>query len=139
MELYLLYLIVFGATCIVGVPILSYFQYMFIHGMTISEWIEGLPVTFGIVVVLIGIISVIMHAVMRPLIKILNKAKTEELEPEEKVIFAKIFGKMNIITTSILLFSYVFANVLLVIIKATKGVFSLGDNITEVATRHTDD
>ena len=134
MELYLLYLIVFGATCIVGVPILSYFQYMFIHGMTISEWIEGLPVTFGIVVVLIGIISVIMHAVMRPLIKILNKAKTEELEPEEKVIFAKIFSKMNIITTSILLFSYVFANVLLVIIKATKGVFSLGDNITEVAT-----
>ena len=134
MELYLLYLIVFGATSIVGVPILSYFQYMFIHGMTISEWIEGLPVTFGIVVVLIGIISVIMHAVMRPLIKILNKAKTEELEPEEKVIFAKIFSKMNIITTSILLFSYVFANVLLVIIKATKGVFSLGDNITEVAT-----
>lgn len=127
MELYFLYLIIFGSTCIIGVPILSYIQYMCIHGMTISDWLEGLPTTISIVFALMALIAGLMFIVMKPLIVLMKKSKTEELERDEKLQFTKVFNKMAILSTIILLVAYVIGNGLLVVIKAKKGVFDLGE------------
>ena len=87
MELYWIYLAIFGGTTIVGVPMLSFMQYKFIHGMPVSAWIEGLPLTFVIVAILWITIAIIMRFVMQPVIKAMKKAKTTELSDEEKLSF----------------------------------------------------
>ena len=94
MELYGIYLAIFGGTTIVGVPMLSFMQYKFIHGMPVSAWIEGLPLTFVIVAILWITIAIIMRFVMQPVIKAMKKAKTTELSDEEKLSFIYVFKKM---------------------------------------------
>mgnify|MGYP003443891353 CR=1 FL=1 len=94
MELYWIYLAIFGGTTIVGVPMLSFMQYKFIHGMPVSAWIEGLPLTFVIVAILWITIAIIMRFVMQPVIKAMKKANTTELSDEEKLSFIYVFKKM---------------------------------------------
>lgn len=126
MELYGIYLVIFGLTSLIGVPMLSYMQYAFIHGMPTSAWLEGLPMTVGIVIFLWTTIAIIMYFTMRPLIRSMKKAQSQELSDEEKFEFVGVFKKMSKISAVALIIGYVVGNGALLIIKASKGVFNLG-------------
>ena len=134
MELYWIYLAIFGGTTIVGVPMLSFMQYKFIHGMPVSAWIEGLPLTFVIVAILWITIAIIMRFVMQPVIKAMKKANTTELSDEEKLSFIYVFKKMAKISAIVLIIGYVVGNATLLFLKAAKGVFSLGATMPEKIT-----
>ena len=134
MELYWIYLAIFGGTTIVGVPMLSFMQYRFIHGMPVSAWLEGLPMTFAIVVFLWITIAIIMFFVMQPVIKAMKKAKTSELSEEEKLSFIHVFKKMAKISAIVLIIGYVVGNGTLLFLKAAKGVFNLGATMPEKIT-----
>ena len=133
MELYVLFLCIFGITSFIGVPVLSYVEYMFIHGETISAWLEGLTTTIIVVIALIFIVSGLIYIVMKPLIQSLKKSKLQDLTQEEKLQFSHVFRKMSYINTGILFVAYLVGNGLLVVLKARKGIFHLGDTPQEVA------
>lgn len=134
MELYLLFLLIFGCTCIVGVPMLSYVQCTFIHGLPVSNWLEGLPTTFAVVLLIMGIVACISYFTMKPLIILLKKAKTEELTSDEKKLFSTVFKKLNTIITIVLAFAYIGTNALIVFIKSKKGAYDLGSTPDEIIT-----
>ncbi|MCQ2592260.1 MAG: methyl-accepting chemotaxis protein [Treponema sp.] len=131
MELYLIFLAIFGATSLIGVPVLSYVQIIFIHGQTVKEWLHGLPTTFAVIVFLMALISIIMYFVLRPLIELLRKSKAQALSPFEISQFNRTFSKMALITTIILSISYLVGNGFLVLLKAKKGLFNLGSSPSE--------
>ena len=135
MELFTIFIAIFGISTVIGVPLLSYGQYTFIHGMSFGEWLQGLPLTLGIVAVLFAFICITTYLVMRPLMNLLRKVNSGlELSPEEKLSYSGIFSKVFRIITIVLFFGYVVGNGSLLFIKASKGVYSLGENPKEVTT-----
>ena len=131
MELYGIYLAIFGLTSLVGVPMLSFMQYHFIYGLPNSEWLAGLPMTVGIVGVIWISVAVIMRITMEPLIASMKKGKSEELSEEEKLNFVKVFRKMAKISAVALVIGYIIGNSSLLIIKASKGIVNLGSTSSD--------
>ena len=131
MELYILFILIFSISSIIGVPVLSYVQYIFIHGMTIKDWIEGLPITVAVVFALILIISLIMNVLMQPIIKSYKLSKVQKLTQAEKLRFSKIFTYMDTASSIILAFGYIVGNGFLILLKVKKGIFTLGNSKIE--------
>lgn len=134
MELYVLFLFIFGCTCIIGVPMLSYVQCTFIHGLPLSSWLEGLPTTLIVVLFIMIIVAAISYFLMKPLIELLKKSKTQDLAMEEKKLFSVIFKKLERTVTIILALAYIGTNALLVFIKSKKGAYDLGSDPEEIIT-----
>lgn len=134
MELFALYVAVFGISTLVGIPLLSYGQYTFIHGLGFNEWLAGLPMTLLIVVVNFMIVCVVAYIAMKPLIALLKKVRSgSPITPEERLSYGRVFKILEIAISAILFVGYVIGNMTLLFVKAKKGIYKLGDSPAEVA------
>ncbi len=127
MELFIIYITIFAFTTLLGVPLLSATQFIFIHNKTFAEWAPTFGTTFLFILLLIFLISLFAFLALRKAIPIVNKAKTENLTKEEKLTFAKTFSRLEIVTPLIIFAGYYIGNVSLFFIKASHGDFSLGN------------
>lgn len=134
MELFFIYVAVFGVSTVIGVPLLSLTQYIFVHNKSVSEWAAGLGTTLGIVTVLFIIVSACAYFALRKTFPILKEAKDQALSEEEKKLFSKSFTNLGTVSFISLFMGYVVGNVLLLVIKAKKGVFALGNTKGEFVT-----
>ncbi len=129
MDLFKLYIAVFGISTLILVPFLSYGQYTYIHGMEVGDWLRGQPVTMATVLVLFILISITAYITMRPLIAQLKKIEAgHSLSEEEKTDFGGIFKRLEVIITLVLLFGYVIGNTVILAIKVSKGTYTLGQS-----------
>ncbi len=134
MELFISYVVIFTITTLIGVPLLSATQFIFIHNKTFAEWAPTFGTTFLFILLLIFLISLFAFFALRPALPIAEKAKKENLSREEKLLFAKTFSNLEIVTFFIIFAGYFIGNVSLFFIKAGRGDFSLGNTQLEKTT-----
>ena len=91
MSIYAIYMIFFGLSTFVGVPLLSSFQVTQIKGSDYADWVAGLPITMGATVLIFIVVSLITYFIMKPLRKAIKDAETRELTQEEKSQASRLF------------------------------------------------
>jgi methyl-accepting chemotaxis protein len=133
MTLFSLYVIIFAVCSFVGVPLLSLVEYIHVYHMGMDQWLTGLPVTLGITSGLVVLVSVIVRFQMKPAILVIKKAETQELSFEEKVQFVPAFKRVRITSYVMILISYLIGNGGTLVLKAAKGVLSIGNTTGEKA------
>ena len=116
-----MYMVFFGFSTVVGVPLLSSFQVTQIKGSSWADWAGNLGVTLGPAAGIFVIISLIIYTIMKPLMQIIKKAETEDISDAEKDTIKKGFAKIKIITTISLLVGYFLGNGSTIIIKTLTG------------------
>ncbi|MBR6295856.1 MAG: hypothetical protein IKR40_05210 [Treponema sp.] len=121
MNLFQLYMLFFGFSTVVGVPLLSSFQVTQIKNSTWGDWAGNLGTTLGPAAGILVIISLIVYTIMKPLMQIIKKAETEAISDAEKDTIKKGFAKIKIITTISLLVGYFLGNGSTIIIKTVTG------------------
>ena len=84
MNLFQLYMLFFGFSTVVGVPLLSSFQVTQIKNSTWGDWAGNLGTTLGPAAGILVIISLIVYTIMKPLMQIIKKAETEAISDAEK-------------------------------------------------------
>lgn len=126
MNLFVLFMIFFGISTIVGVPMLSSFQVTQIKGSTWGEWATSLGASLGPAAGIFIVVSLIVYFIMKPLLKLLKEAETRELSSEEKINAQKILRKVNIISLVSILVGYIAGNGTTIIIKTMAGKLNYG-------------
>ena len=121
MNLFQLYMWLFGISTIIGVPLLSSLQVTQIKGGEWSEWVGGLGATLGPATGIAVVISIVGYIVMKPLLQLIKKAETQEISEEEKRSSERILKKLKIITTIALMVGYLLGNGTTIIIKKLAG------------------
>lgn len=121
MNLFQLYMLLFGISTIIGVPLLSSLQVTQIKGGKWSEWVGSLGVTIGPATGISIIISIVAYIVMKPLLQLIKKAESEDISQEEKAGIETILNKIKIITTIALMIGYPIGNGTTIIIKTLEG------------------
>ena len=129
MNLFQIYMLLFGFTTVVGVPLLSSFQVTQIKGSTWADWISSLGASLGPAAGIFIVVTIISYIIMRPLLKTLKKAETEKISDDELKSVEKTLGKVRLLTTISLMAGYPIGNGATIIIKtlATKVRYSAVD------------
>jgi len=121
MDIFGLYMIFFGISTVVGVPLLSSFQIATIKGSTYADWVSGLAASLGPAAGILITISIVAYFVIKPLKKAVKEAETRELTLEEKVKAKKVIDRLNIISIISLFAGYPLGNGTTIIIKTLAG------------------
>lgn len=121
MDIFGIYMIFFGISTIVGVPLLSSYQVATIKGSTYGDWLSGLGASLGPAAGIMIIISVIAYFILKPLKKAVKDAETRELSFEEKLKAKKVIDKLNLISIISILAGYPIGNGTTIIIKTITG------------------
>ncbi len=121
MNLFFSYLIIFGASTLIGVPLLSSFQVTQIHGSTWSYWVHTLGTILSPAVAAFVIIAVIVYYMLKPLTKLITTAEQRALSEEEKQSAQKILKKIDIVSTISILLGYLLGNGIVITINTLKG------------------
>ncbi len=121
MTLFGLYMLFFGFSTIVGVPLLSSFQVTQIKGSTYGDWVSSLGASLGPAAGIFVIISIIVYFVSKSLFKLLKEAENRELTLEEKRYSKKVLNRLNLITVISLFAGYPLGNGATIIIKTIAG------------------
>lgn len=121
MDLFSLYMLFFGLSTIIGVPLLSSFQVTQIKGSGYDDWLSGLAATLGPATGIFILISVVTYFMLKPLNKYLKDSVTRSLSTEEILHSKKIIKKVNLISTISILVGYVLGNGTTIIIKTALG------------------
>jgi len=121
MNLFQLYMLLFGISTIIGVPLLSSLQVTQIKGSEWIEWAGSLGVTIGPAAGISIIIAIVSYIVMKPLLQLIKKAETEEISQEEKRGIEPTLNKIKIITTIAMMVGYPIGNGTTIIIKKLAG------------------
>lgn len=131
MDIYGIYLFFFGFSTIVGVPLLSSFEVTQIKGSTVADWVSGLPVTMGSAILIFIAVSLIAHAILKPLLTAIKEAETRDLSKEEQFNANKILQRLKTVTVISLIIGYPIGNGATIIIKTLAGKvsYSTGDLI----------
>lgn len=124
MNLFQLYMLFFGVSTVIGVPLLSSFQVTQIKGSTWQDWVSGLGASLGPAAGIFVVITIITFIIMKPLLNLLEKAKTESITREEQKSVDGILRKIRIITTVALMVGYLLGNGSTIIIKTLTGKVS---------------
>lgn len=127
MSLFFTYLLIFALCAFIGVPFLSLTMNIYIHRISFSDFVEGLPTTFAVAIFLIILIAIFVRIQISPVLRVINKAKTEKLTEDEKVLFIPAFKKIKITTYILLFVGYVIGTAGVVFIKFLRGVVDLGN------------
>ena len=131
MNIYGIFMLFFGLSTVIGVPLLSSFQVTQIKGSNYADWLSGLPATLGPAFLIVIIVSIIAYKVMEPLIKAIKKSETRELTRDERVQASKVLKRLRIVTITSLVIGYPIGNGTTIIIKTLAGKvqYSLRDII----------
>ena len=121
MNLFQIYMVFFGFTTIIGVPLLSSFQVTQIKGSTWADWVSSLGASLGPAAGIFVIITIVSYIIMKPLLEIINNSKTQEITDEEKHSVEKILRKVRILATVALMSGYPVGNGATIIIKTIAG------------------
>ena len=129
MNLFQIYMLFFGFTTLIGVPLLSSFQITQIKGSSWADWLSSLGTSLGPAAGIFVVITIVVYFIMKPALKILKKAETETISDDELKSVEKTLSKIRIITTASLLGGYPLGNGTTIIIKTitTKVNYSFVD------------
>ncbi len=133
MRLFKKYFLVYISSTVVGCLLMTYGQYIYIHGVPISEWVRDFPMLFIIIAVLSVIVLTLVWFHLKPLNALLERVQQagsieEEEEEEEVSQFRKIRNRLRIITTISFMAAYVFGALAIILINSHLGHFILGFN-----------
>ena len=131
MSLFITYLLFFGLSTVIGVPLLSSFQVTQIKGSTWLDWAQHLGTSLGPAAGIFVLVSIIAYRMIKPLSKLIKEAETRSLTDDEKKYAQKILGRINTITTISLLLGYPVGNGSTIIIKTLTG--GLNYNIVDLS------
>lgn len=121
MNIYAIYLVFFGISTIIGVPLLSSFQITQIKGGTYAEWFSSIGATFGPATGVVIVVGLISYYMMKPLLSAIKEAEKRELTYEEKLKAGKVLNKLNVVTVVSLILGYLVGNGSTIIIKTLTG------------------
>ena len=121
MNLFSIYLLFFGISTIVGVPLLSSFQVTQIKGSTWLDWIQNIGSTLGSAGGAFILISILVYFMIKPLSNMIKIAETRALTMEEKVKTQKILKRIDLISIISIALGYLMGNGSVILIKALKG------------------
>ena len=121
MNLFQIYMLFFGVSTVIGVPLLSSFQVTQIKGSTWGDWVSSLGASLGPAAGIFVVITIISYILMKPLLKLLKKAEIEAITEEEQKSVDKILKKIRILTTAALMAGYPVGNGATIIIKTLAG------------------
>lgn len=110
MNLFVLYMVFFGASTVIGVPILSSFQTIQVKGDTFGQWLEHVDTTIIPAASAFVVISVIVYFVMRPLTQLIKEAETRDLSKEEILKAHRILKNVNRISSISIFLGYFAGN-----------------------------
>lgn len=129
MSIYAIYIVFFGFSTFIGVPLLSSFQVTQIKGSTVADWVSSLGVTMGATVFLFIVVSFIAYYMMKPLVQLIKKAEKENLSENEKIKANKVLKRLNIVTIISLIAGYPVGNgaTILIVTLARKVSYSIPD------------
>ena len=130
MSLFAIYLLFFGLSTLIGVPLLSSFQVTQVKGSTWMDWITGIGSTVGAAGGAFVIISIIVYFMLKPLSDLIKTAETRLLTKEEKLKAQKILRRIDIISIVTILAGYFLGNGSVILIKTIKG--KLNYNATDL-------
>ena len=121
MDIFGIYLVFFGFSTVVGVPLLSSFQVTQIKGSTVADWVSGLPVIMGSAILIFIVVSLIAYVIMKPLRQAIKESETRELSQDEKFKANKILQRLKLVTVISLIIGYPIGNGATIIIKTLAG------------------
>ncbi|MBO4705924.1 MAG: hypothetical protein J5647_09345 [Spirochaetaceae bacterium] len=121
MGLFGIYLLFFGLSTVIGVPLLSSFQVTQIKGSTWADWSGNLATTLGPAAGIFVVVTIIVFNLQKPLSNLIRKAQERALSEEEKKKAQKTLGRINFITVISLLAGYPIGNGSTIIIKTLTG------------------
>ena len=121
MNLFSIYLLFFGISTIIGVPLLSSFQVTQIKGSTWLDWIQNIGTTLGSAGGAFILISVLVYFMIKPLSNMIKTAETRALTMEEKVKTQKILKRIDLISIISIALGYLMGNGSVILIKTLKG------------------
>ncbi len=129
MSIYTIYMVFFGFSTFVGVPLLSSFQVTQIKGSTYSDWLSSMPVTMGATLLIFIVVALIAYSIIKPLLLLIKKAEKEDLSEEEKIKASNVLKRINIITVISLIAGYPIGNgaTILIVTLARKVSYSIAD------------
>ena len=121
MNLFQLYMLFFGVSTVIGVPLLSSFQVTQIKGSTWGDWVSSLGASLGPAAGIFDDITIISYIIMKPLLNLIKKAENETITEEEQKSVDKILKKIRVLTTIALMAGYPVGNGSTIIIKTMAG------------------
>ena len=121
MNLFGTYLLFFGLSTVVGVPLLSSFQVTQIKGSTWTDWATHLGTTLGPAAGVFILISIIVYKMLKPLSKLVQEADVRPLSEDEKKYAQKILNRINTLSIISILMGYPVGNGSTIIIKTLTG------------------
>ena len=121
MNLFQIYMLFFGVSTVIGVPLLSSFQVTQIKGSSWQDWIGGLGASLGPAAGIFVVITIISYIIMKPLLNLIKKSESEPITEEERKTVDKILKKIRILTTIALMAGYPVGNGSTIIIKTLAG------------------
>ena len=130
MNLFGIYLLFFGLSTVIGVPLLSSFQVTQIKGSTWMDWATHLGTSLGPAAGVFILISIIVYRMLKPLSKLVKEAETRSLTEDEKRDAQKILSRINTLSIVSILLGYPVGNGSTIVIKTLTG--GLNYNITDL-------
>lgn len=121
MNLFQQFMIYFGMSTIIGVPLLSSFQVTQIKGSTWGDWISGIGGSLGPAAGIFIIISIATYFIMKPLLQIIKEAENRNLTQDEKLSAQKTLKKVNILSTISIFCGYPIGNGITITLKVLSG------------------
>lgn len=121
MSLFQIYMLFFGVSTVIGVPLLSSFQVTQIKGSTWGDWVTGLGASLGPAAGIFVVITIITYIMMKPLLDLIKKAETQPITKEEQESVDGILRRIKVITTIALMAGYPLGNGITIIIKTVAG------------------
>ena len=121
MNLFSIYLLFFGISTIIGVPLLSSFQVTQIKGSTWLDWIQNIGTTIGSAGGAFIVISILVYFMIKPLSNMIKTAETRALTMEEKIKTQKILKRIDLISIISIALGYLMGNGSVILIKTLKG------------------
>ena len=121
MGIFGIFLIFFGLSTVVGVPLLSSFQVTQIKGSSYADWVSGLGATLGPALGIFLVVAVIAYYVMKPLTSAIKIAETRELTREQRFQACKVLKRLKLVTVTSLMAGYPIGNGTTIVIKTLAG------------------
>ena len=121
MNLFSIYLLFFGLSTVIGVPLLSSFQVTQIKGSTWLDWATHLGTSLGPAAGVFVLISIIVYRMLKPLSKLVKEAESRALTEEEKIYAQKVLSRINTLSIISILLGYPVGNGATIIIKTLTG------------------
>ena len=131
MSLFGIYLLFFGLSTVIGVPLLSSFQVTQIKGSTWMDWATHLGTSLGPAAGVFVLVSLIVYRMLKPLSKLVKEAENRPLTEEEKLLAQKKLRSVNTLSVISILLGYPVGNGATIIIKTLTG--GLNYNIVDLS------